>query len=295
MIKKITFVLFLFMGSFGLLKAQDTIPAVTEETPVVEEDKPVRDPWACTMLIDAQTTLPVPKGQLEFIIHHRMSDMSTGLTDLYGIYGSANIRLGFNYGITNKLMLGIGTEKNNKYHELMLKYNMIQQSRSGKIPVSVTFIENIAINGKDYTDYGQKFSGFGQRFSYFHQLMVSRKFGDRLSAEVGGNYIHFNGVDSTHTNDYLGVTAGGRFKFYNEMAFIFEYNQAFCVGTEIKNYVDEPKPSVAFGLEIATSTHAFQIFCSQFSHISPQKNFAYQDSDFEFKKMGIGFNVTVRF
>jgi hypothetical protein len=54
---------------------------------------------------------------------------------LYGIYAPSNIRLGFNYGITSKLTVGFGTEKNNKMQEFLLKYAILSQNRGGTIPV----------------------------------------------------------------------------------------------------------------------------------------------------------------
>ena len=43
-------------------------------------------------------------------IQHRFSLIET-IHNLYGIYGSANTRIGLNYGITDRLMIGAGTTK----------------------------------------------------------------------------------------------------------------------------------------------------------------------------------------
>lgn len=264
------------------------------DTVAQEEQTPVEDVFACTMLIDNQTTSTIEDGSLEFIIHHRFGNFENGFDDLYGIYAPSNIRLGLNYGITSKIMIGIGAEKNNKLYDLQWKYVILNQTEEGRIPVSVTYYGDMAIDARDEEIFGTDYK-FSNRLSYFQQLLISRKFNDKLSLLVAGSFSHINSVDSVWHNDQVGLTIGGRYKVYNEIALLVEYDHQFSYKT-VRYFQNEVKPNLALGVEFATPTHSFQITCAPFDKIVPQKNFTHNTNDFtESDGMRLGFNITVRF
>jgi hypothetical protein len=80
-----------------------------EEAQAPEKTKdPVRNTFSNGLLIENQTVATPYKGGLELQIQHRFSTIES-IHNLYGIYGSANTRIGLNYGITDRLMIGAGT------------------------------------------------------------------------------------------------------------------------------------------------------------------------------------------
>jgi len=264
----------------------------------------VRSPWATGMIIDNQTTETPTAKSLEFAIHHRFGKIEN-IEDLFGIYSSSNIRLGVSYGITDDIAIGFGTEKDHKMQEFTGKYKILSQTRNGKIPVSVTYFGNIVIDGRDkemFTDSsGYKFI---LRLSFFNQIIVSRKITNAFSAQAAVSYSHFNMVtelakDSLGTdipkwkNDYVGLGLGARYKFYNNMSAIVEYNYPLSIQKAWDNQ-SEPKPSLGLGIEIGTSTHAFQFFASNYRSIIPQENFAHNEYDMGNGDWFFGFNITVR-
>jgi hypothetical protein len=282
----------------GLLLLPANIFAQDEEP----DNRPVREPWSGGLLGDQQTIKSPYKGCLELIIHHRFGTMQNGLKDLYGIYAPSNIRLGLDYGITEKLMVGIGTEKNNKLQEVHVKYNIFNQTRSGSMPVALSYYGNFSIdagmNEADYEDFT-----FTNRLNYFHQLIISRKFSDRLSIQLAPSFAHFNGVDREWHNDYFGISAGGRLKAFGEFSIIAQYSQGF--GTNALDGIfnaeesdveyQSPKPNVLLGFEIGTPTHTFQLFAANYDKITPQKNFGFNTNDFMEGEILVGMNVIVRF
>jgi len=88
-----------------------------EETTKQDASKPVRFTFGTTILIDNQTVSTPYKGGLELEIHHRFS-LIEDIHNLYGIQGSANTRIGMNYGITDRLMIGAGTTKDYKQQDI---------------------------------------------------------------------------------------------------------------------------------------------------------------------------------
>ena len=286
--KKITILLSIVLA--GLVLLPGNLFAQDEEP----DNRPVREPFAGSILADQQTIISPYKGGLELIIHHRFGTMQNGLKDLVGIYAPSNIRLGLHYGITEKLMIGWGTEKNNKLQELEVKYSIFHQTRSGSMPVAISYYANMALDARNEESFGENYS-FTNRFSYFHQIIIARKFGDRLSAQIAPSFAHFNAVDTkVWHNDYLGISAGARFKAFGEFSIIAEYDQAFAY-KETPETMNKPKPNLLLGFEIGTPTHAFQLFAANYDKITPQKNLANNMNDFMEGEILVGMNVIVRF
>lgn len=300
--KRVNFIFVSLILTFGILLfspvtkvfAQDEI---SEDQGQQEDEskKPVRNAMEGTLLIENQTFKVVPKGGHELYIHHRFGRFENGISDLYGIYAPSNIRLGFNFGITSKLTLGFGTEKNNKMQEFLLKYAILTQNRGGSVPVFVTYFGNVVIDGANKDKFGENYR-FTNRLSYFNELIVGRKFTNRLSAQLGLSFMHFNAVDSLNDHDKIGLTFGGRFVLWGSNSFIFEYNNPLKIKSiqEFINPKNTGEQGFGFGIEFGTSTHCFQVFASNWEHIIAQKNFMFTQHSFFNKGILLGFNITVR-
>jgi len=281
-------IILLITGLFFLFFASNLL-AQEEEV----DTRPVRNPWNCTMLVDHQTVVSPSKGALEFIIHHRMGAINNGTTDLFGIYAASNIRLALQYGITDKLMVGFGTEKDNKMQEFFWKYAILQQTRSGNIPVSLSYYGNAVIDARDEVVFGQDY-GFTDRMSYFTQLIVSRKWNKDFSTQIAAGYAHVNAVDSVWQNNAMAFSIGAKYDLFGAMSAIAEYDYSVSTKSR-KHYQNDIEPNLALGFEIATSTHAFQLFVSNYKNIIAQKNHLYNMRALDSEGIGVGFNITVRF
>ena len=113
-----------------------------EEAQTAEKSAPVRFTFGTATLIDNQTIASPYKGGIELQIQHRFS-LIENISNLYGIYGAANTRLGLNYGITDRLMIGAGTTKDYKLQDLQWKYLILQQTEDNSMPVSLSYYGNI--------------------------------------------------------------------------------------------------------------------------------------------------------
>ena len=273
------------------LLAQDESMNKSDESTVVT--KPVKNMFESIWLIDNQTVMVPIKGTFEFDILHRFGTVEKGLEDLVGLYAPSNIRLGFNYTPINNLMVGLGLTKQNMTLDVNGKYAIFQQSQVGGFPVSLTYYINAAID----TRKKENFLNSTDRYSYFHQLLLARKLSEKLSAQAGISMSHFNAVEGYVSsenliepkmkNDHLAFTLGGRYKVTDAMAILVNYDQPLT-----KHTTNNPNPNVAFGLEIATSSHAFQIFMGNYSNLSPQRNNMFNSNNYSDGEYLIGFNIT---
>ncbi|HOY37712.1 MAG TPA: DUF5777 family beta-barrel protein [Bacteroidales bacterium] len=280
--------------------------------------KPVINPWSGSLIINNQTTELSPKNGLDFVIHHRFTSVENGLSDLFGLYSASNIRLGLQYSITNNFMVGFGSEKDNKCQEFFLKYRFLTQTRDGVIPVSVAAYASAAINAREKAYFGTDYR-FANRMSYFTELLISRKWYERLSTQLSVSYGHINKVESYRVvsgdtisetvtyypkfyNDALGLGIAARFKVIGSWTLVgeFEYPMALGKGGRHGNSSIprklKPKPDAALGFEVSTMTHVFQLFVSSYRAIVPQYNLITNTYDFT-EKSGImpGFNIIVKF
>ncbi len=267
-----------------------------EATQTTEAAKPVRNSFATSTLIDNNTVATPFKGGLEMDIQHRFSRI-VDYHNLFGIYGSANTRIGLNYGVTDRLMVGAGTTKDYKLQDIQWKYLILQQTDDNKMPVSLSYFGNVVADLEKEEAFGpaDKFKNI-HRFSYFSQLIVARKINDMFSVQVAPSLAYFNSVpqysDSTgYKNLNLGISAGARANLFGAHSLILEYDQLLTK----QNLPTQPKPNLSLGWEISTGTHTFQIFVANYSQIISQRNLLYNTNDFTKGDYLIGFNVTVRF
>jgi hypothetical protein len=261
-----------------------------------EKSQPVTNSFGTAILIDNQTVATPYKGGLEMEIQHRFSKIEN-IHNLYGIYGSANTRIGLNYGITDRLMIGLGTTKDYKLQDLQWKYLILQQTEDNSMPVSLSYYGNIVADLRQEADFGPS-SDFKQihRLSYFTQLIVARKMSEKISLQLAPSVIYLNTVTRySDTEGYknlnFGLSAGGRANLFGNHSLILEYDQLLT-----KQDLDvQPSPNLALGWEISTGTHSFRIFAANYNQIINQRNLVYNTNDFTKGDYLIGFNITVRF
>ena len=275
-----------------LLCSSLIIPAMAQETEK-KQDRPVRNMFESNWMIDNQTAIVPIKGTFEMDILHRFGPWDNGYDDLWGIFGPSNIKLGFTYVPVNKLQIGFGFTREKLLWDFNIKYVILQQNRSDKMPINLTYFGNTAIDTRD----GSNFQKGGDRFSYFHQLMVARKFNDVFSFQAGLSLSHFNAVEAYINendetvgrieNDHIAASFLGRLKVGDATSIIFNFD------TPITDHnLDDPKANLSLGYEIISSSHAFQIFIGNFRGIVPQYNNVFNRNGFGESEYLLGFNMT---
>lgn len=76
-----------------------------------------------TRIVDGHSVETLPAHVLDLRISHRFGPLSNGLYNFFGL-DNATMRLGFDYGITNNFMVGVGHSTFQKTYDafLNLKY-----------------------------------------------------------------------------------------------------------------------------------------------------------------------------
>lgn len=242
-------------------------------------DKPERAAFQSGWLIDNPTGLINSKGTFQFDIQHRFGVIESGNRDLLGMWGPSNIRLALSYAISNRITLGFGTLKDSRMQDFNLKAGLLQQTRSGSVPVSLAYYGNVAIDARE----SEFFPESSNRFAYFNQLIFTRRFNKIVSMQIAPSYSHYNLVSPELDNSQFAVALGGKVSISDKTAILIDYSQPLSQNTD--------NPGLSLGIEMSTGLHAFQVFVGNYNGILPQRNYILNENRLSENQFLIGFNI----
>lgn len=257
--KKILLYFFLLFLSPSLY-AQDSLWNMLQSQKADENEKVIAT-FKSTKIISAQTNETMKKRNLDFRVSHLFGNIGNesggGVHTLYGFDQSNDIRIAFDYGITDRLMVSVGRNKRNENLSGAAKFRVLEQTTDDKVPLAITVYANLTYSTK--SDPEGIYMPAQRRMTYFAQGIVARKFSPRFSFEVLGSYLHRNLVDlrtnPTDKNDLISLGAGGRFKFTHSVGVIADYFYSLRdESTGIKLY-----NPLSVGIEVETGGHVFSI------------------------------------
>ncbi len=255
----------LFLVFSTPLFAQDDLLAMLEK----EDAKKVTYTQATfkgTRLINGQTVETLAKQHLNFWISHRFGSINSGFIDNFLGLDEAKIRLGLEYSLTDKLLLGMGRSTIEKTYDFYAKYKVLAQS--SKMPVTATLYGGMTTNTmpSGYTTSSgnvMRYQNNLQRQSYFGQLLIARKFSDKLSLQLMPTLLHNNLSESIYLdNKMLSMGIGGRYKVTNRLSISAEYYKNIVDKEDYEEGSGKAYPyqdSFSLGFDIETGGHVFQL------------------------------------
>jgi len=204
-------------------------------------------------ILNLQSVEQPAKNVLEFVVMHRLGKLNAGSYEFFGLDGPATLRLGFNYGISSRVTIGVGRSSLDKTFDGSVKYKLLRQ-REKTIPVSLNLFTSIVYPTLKYAD--KPYLKNHHRKIYTTQLIAARKFNKNLSLEVTPTWMHFNLVPKAiDNNDILAVGMGGRMKLTKRMSINAEY--AYVPSGQLKSTTIYN--SFSTGIELETGGHVFQL------------------------------------
>ncbi len=263
--------LFIGISPWKETAAQDDLLSMLDEEQSKEPVYTIAT-FKASRLINGQTIETISKNHLNFWISHRFGAVNSGfIANFFGL-DEAKIRLGVEYGLTDRWLVGAGRSSLEKTYDLYTKYKVLRQS--DKMPVTVTAMAGWGINTMP-TGYVMesgsimKFDNNIERYSYWSQVLVARKFTENLSLQVMPTLIHVNKVeDPSIPNQLFALGAGGRYKLSQRFTLSAEYYHTF---RELEDDEDDddggggnaafPYPyrdALSLGVDIETGGHVFQ-------------------------------------
>ncbi len=294
--KKISF--FILSGLLAIhVSAQDDLLNMLEEE-VNNESTPqaVTATFKGIKLINANTIETTKKKTMEFRITHRFGNMEignpAGRHSLYGLDNASNIRFSLDYGLTDRISIGLGRSKMAEHIDGNIKYRFLDQKEKG-FPLSVAYFANAAISPiQNIAD-----DDFSNRWSYTHQLIIASKLTSGISLEILPTLVHRNYVDqsahpknnSLDENDLYALGFAGRFKITKRMAFVIDY---FLPFSEFRDADNGYYNALGVGVELETGGHVFHINLTNSAGIIENDFIPSTRSSWGKEEYKLGFNIS---
>lgn len=288
--KKIAMLLVMVLGSWMVSFAQDEAP----------KPKYAKATFNSTRIINMQSTEIVSKGVLQFLISHHFSpiwpkggESQDNLAGLLGLNsGLAWTYLSFDYSINNYLNVGLAAAGRNRY-EGFAKIKLLRQQTGPKnIPVSIAWYSAFSANAaKDPT-----IDLTWNKYSFINQLLIARKFSDKLSLQLMPTWIHFNLVPygANNSNEVFSMGLGGKYKLTPNKNITFEYSRQFNMYENLidknGNIYDYKPDLLSLGMEFNTGGHLFQFYIGNTTHSSNIDQLARNTSK-PFENLAFGFTI----
>ena len=269
------------------LSAQDLLDILEKETPKV--DNVVTATFKGTRIVNGHSIKNRKSKELEFIIAHRFGRVNTGFGELFGL-DQANIRFAFEYGLTDDLTAGLGRSSYEKTYDGYLKYALIKQKEGvHHFPFAVSLFGSIA--AKSQKAFVGSERTFAESLYYVGQILIAKKINASFSFQLTPTYVHRNltTIDAD-PHDIFALGFGTRLKLNKRVSLNAEYYQQFdkLVSIAARN-------SLAFGVDIETGGHVFQIILSN-SITMIEKSFITETTgNFFAGDIHLGFNLSRTF
>ncbi|MGN6493290.1 MAG: DUF5777 family beta-barrel protein [Agriterribacter sp.] len=255
---KKSFVFIFWLLAFGIMqaRAQDSslLKMLDDSIAVNQQAKYVTGTFKATRVINLHSVETPAQGVLLFMIMHRFGKINDGGYEFFGL-DNATMRMGFDYGITNRLTVGIGRSTFEKTYDGYLKFKLLRQTEAtGKMPVSVTALGALAYNTLKYAD--KDYLDATYRTSYTLQLLIARKLTRNLSLQLAPTWLHYNLVPAVaDKNDVFALGIGGRMKITRRASINLEYN--YLPDNQVNSF--KVYNSFSAGFDIETGGHVFQV------------------------------------
>jgi len=258
-----------------------------------------------THLINARTIETIKKHELDFRVSHRFGDLGGefgGIKRFYGLDNSTDIKISFDYGISDRLTFGIGRAKGatdiRELYEASLKFKMIRQGDDEGWPITMTAFVNTVASGMSSNikpNTPDHFEKFSDRLSFAGEVFIASKISDGFSLMVIPAYIHTNYVIANDVNDVYAIGVAGRLKITKRMGLVADYFKVF----RDQKSIDKFKANgltfynpLGVGLEFETGGHVFDLTFTNCTSILENQFIPYTTTTWKMGQFRWGFNLS---
>lgn len=240
-----------------------------------------------TRLVNGHTVENAGKGVLDVKISHRFGTLNKGAYEFFGL-DNATMRMGLDYGISKRLMVGIGRSTFQKTYDGFVKFKLLRQSTGKRnMLVTVSYVGTIALMSLKWADTSRK-NYFSSRLSYTHQLIIGSKLSEGISLQLMPTFIHRNlAALANEPNDLYAVGGGGRFKLTKRLSFNVEYYY------QIPGYkVEGTTNPLSVGFDIETGGHVFQLHFTNSTGMTERNFISGTTGKWQKGDILFGFNIS---
>jgi hypothetical protein len=288
--RKFSFLLFLAFFS-KQIQAQDIdLNQMLEE----EQKKEAKDKinytiatFKTTRLINGHSIETTQQGVMDLKISHRFGTVNGGVYEFFGL-DNASMRFGFDFGLSPKLMIGVGRSTYQKQYDGFIKYKLLRQSTGKrKMPISLALMTSAMVTTLKWTDPTRP-NYFSSRLQFAHQIIIARKLSESTSIQLMPTLVHYNLVTNVNDpNDIIAIGIGGRQKITPRISINAEYYYQLPA-YKLPNTTN----SLSFGVDIETGGHVFQLHFTNSRGMTERTFISETAGKWEKGDILFGFNIS---
>ncbi|NND08450.1 MAG: hypothetical protein HKN87_18880 [Saprospiraceae bacterium] len=281
---RLLFLLYMMRMFSGTIVAQEDLLSMLEED---NDQLFTAAIFKTSRIINGHSIENTPKSILDIKISHRFGFIENGLYDLFGLDG-ATIRIGADYGVSDRLTIGGGRSSLEKTYDVYAKYQILRQSIGPKsIPFGMSYVATAAIQTLKFVD-PEASNLFRSRLYYTHQILIARKFSEGFSLQITPSVVHRNWVATQEeAHDVFSLGIGGRQKLSKRVSINLEY--FYTPGGQL---VDRYRNGFSVGLDIETGGHVFQLHFTNSTSMIEKGFIAETTGDWTNGGVHFGFNIS---
>ncbi|CAN5873558.1 DUF5777 family beta-barrel protein [soil metagenome] len=278
----------LFIAAGNMTYAQGDLLSLVDNKGEKKKKEHVSNAFKSSRVVNGHSMEFIGKGVLDVRILHRFGTINSGFNNLFGL-DQANMRFGFDYGVTKNFTVGVGRSNVGKEWDGFLKFRPIWQSRGGRwpSPVSIVMITGATYSTLPWADPSRK-NYTTSRMAFYNELIIGRKFGERFSMQLAPTFVHRNIVPtSTDANNVYALGIGARLKISKRTAFVVDYHY-IVKGLDKEIYKDP----LSIGFDVETGGHVFQLHFSNATGMNEKAFLTNTTNDWAKAEIRFGFNLS---
>lgn len=274
------------------LFAQDDL---LSDIDTVQANVKVESAFKSLKIINLESTKLASKGDFYFIVAHRFDYFKNGFDDFFGL-DNANTQLKFLYGVNDWLTVHVARSGFQETYDLAAKYQLKSQIKDG-FPFTIVGFNSVAVN-TELKDEDYPNMKFENRLSYVTQLLISRKFSDKLSLQIAPSYFHENTLrdildednqailPNPQDNSQFAIGLGGRYKLTSRWSVNVDY--AAHLNRASQSIYRNP---LSIGVDLETGGHVFQMHFTNARAMHESGFLGQTSGDWSEGEIAFGFNL----
>jgi hypothetical protein len=185
-----------------------------------------------TRVINSHSVETIKAGRMDFRIAHRFGDIAGtagGWSTFYGLENASDVMIGFEFGLSDKLMFGLnrtkGTGPLKQNVNTFFKYKLITQEIEGNQPFSLAFMAMSSASTMPKSRIEGVLNFFektAHRFSYHMEIILAKKFSNRFSLQASGAWTYRNIVPANDQNDLVSLGGAMRLQLTKAMGILID-------------------------------------------------------------------------
>jgi hypothetical protein len=226
------------------------------ERSLANPNQPVELIFHAPRHINLLTVEPLSEKSMHFAIMHTFGTLDGGVQNLFGLDNGANIQFSFEFALNEKFSLAASRSSRDKVYNVFGRYHIFQQTQNGSKPFSLSLAGGAGVNTSNYNFLPESAPNFRERSSYFGQVMLARKFSQKISFQLTPMMAYFTDPRPIYQIEgteqlYIALGFSGKLKITERSSLSLQY---------IPNLNTNLRNNFGIGWDAEAGGHVFQMY-----------------------------------